>query len=296
LVPIAALAAGIAVVTVTGAGAASTTANFAAKKKPRLPANCVNVRYHPRGGRQVIVCKGPVGARGKLGSAGIKGPPGQAGVPGSSAAGPVVVPRTTIPFTSGFQVEGGNVQNLVTVGPIHIDGLCRKTFSPGTGGGGATGEFDSQSSSNPRYPAPFLPSIGGETEAKIVVWSENGSLTFKGQAGPRINIPSGPPAYANDDTLRTTGSVDPVAGEGDHMFVGASNERANETRATDPQVQDQSNVGSARQLNRYPAFNTGSGPIATNTGHVLFATFLAGFDTFGIYDQCVFSGVVHSLS
>jgi hypothetical protein len=205
----------------------------------------------------------------------------------------VVIPRTTIPFTSGFQPEGGNVQNLVTVGPIHVDGLCRQTYSPGTGGGGAPGERDSGA---PRYPAPFLPSSSGETEAKIVVWSESGSLTFKGQAGPRLNIPSGPPAYANDDTLGTQGSVDPVAGEGDHMFVGASNERVNETRATDPQVQDQSNVGSARQLNRYPAFNTGSGPIATSTGHVLFATFLAGFDTFGIYDQCVFSGVIHSLS
>jgi hypothetical protein len=204
-----------------------------------------------------------------------------------------VVPRTTIPLTSGFVVDGGNTQNLAQIGPIHIDGLCRQTFSPGTGGGGATGEKQGRT---PFYPAPFL-TTGGETEAKVIVWTETGSLSFKGQVGERINVPPGPPAYmVGDDTLGMTKSVDPVAGEGDHMFVAASNENTDETRATDPQVDNYSQLNGARQLNRYPGFNSGGGPIATSTGHLLFATFVAGFDVLGEYDKCVFAGVIHVVS
>jgi hypothetical protein len=196
----------------------------------------------------------------------------------------MVVPLTTIPLTSGFQQEGGNTQNLITVNGIHIDGLCRQTESPGTGG---------------KHRASYQPTFfttGGETEAKVMVWTETGSISFKGQVGERINVPPGPPNYFAPTYTPPNSESDPVAGEGDHMFVAASNENADEIRATDPQVDDYTHLNGARQLNRFPGFNSGGGPIATSTGHLLFATFVAGFDTLGVYDKCVFEGVVHVIS
>jgi hypothetical protein len=285
LVPIAAVTVGAVAATVGGALAQGSGPSAG------VAASCTTKQVN---GKTVRLCPGHRGARGPRGPRGKKGPPGPRGAPGASAnAGRVVIPRTTIPLTGSFKVEGGNLKTLAKIGPIHIDGLCRKTFSPGTGGGGATGE---KTNRPPQYPAPFL-ITGGETEAKVIVWTESGSLSFKGQVGERINVPPGAPDYTiGNDTLGMEHSVDPVSGEGDHMFVAASNETADETRATDPQVDNYAQLNGARRLNRYPAFNTGSGPIATSTGHLLFASFLAGFDTFGEYDKCVFAGVIHTVS
>jgi hypothetical protein len=290
LVPIAALTAGAVAATVGGALAQGSGGG---PKAGVAASHCTT--HTKRSGGSVRLCPGPRGRRGPRGPRGKKGPPGPRGLQGPSATSRIVIQRATVPLTSTFKVDGGNTKNLATVGPIHIDGLCRKTFSPGTGGGGAAGERFSQP---PHYPAPFLPATnGGETEAKVMVWSESGSLSFKGQVGERINVPPGPPAYmVGDDTLGVQQSVDPVAGEGDHMFVAASNENVDETRATDPQVDDYTHLGGARQLNRYPGFNSGSGPIATSTGHLLFANFIAGFDVFGVHNQCVFAGVIHVIS
>ena len=210
---------------------------------------------------------------------------------GRLTPGTQIIAPTTIPFTSAFQPDDGNVQNLLTIGPIHIDGLCRKTSNPGVGGSG--GKRGGGGSGKPTYPAPFL-TIGGESEAKVLVWTESGSLSFKGQVGPRVNIPPGQPDYGIGD-LRPGVTGDPVAGEGDHMFAAASNENADEIRATDPAADNYSNPA-VRKLNRYPGFNYGSGPIATSTGHEMIANMLAGFDTLGFYDQCVFSGTVKVIS
>jgi hypothetical protein len=246
-----------------------------------------------------VVCtavRGKTGPRGLQGPPGPPGPRGATGPPGPAGApAEVEIPLTTIPLTSDFKTDGGNVKNLVTIGPIHIDGLCRQTFSPGTGGGGATGEIHS---SHPTYLENGFMANGGETEAKIIVWTESGSLSFRGQTGSRINVPPGPPAYmVGDDTLgvkRTT--TDPVAGEGQHQFLAASNENADETRSTDPEVDDYSQLNGAHQLNRYPAFNSAAGPIATSTGHVMFAHVLGGFDALGFYDECFFGGYVRPVS
>ena len=81
-----------------------------------------------------------------------------------------------------------------------------------------------------------------------------------------------------------------------NQFLAASNETADETRATDPQVQNYAQLNGARQLGRYPAFNSAGGPIATSTGHVMIAHLLAGFDTLGTYDKCFFGGYVHPVS
>jgi hypothetical protein len=218
------------------------------------------------------------------------------------APGPqeVIIPRTTIPFTTNFMTDGGNVQTLVKVGPIHVDGLCRRTFSPGTGGGAAA----------PTHPDPRLPNPGGESEAQILVWTETGSLTFKGQVGPRENIPSGPPDYTVEkfgapppagkvQPRRQSGSdqpvADPVAGEGDHLFIAASNENVNEDRATDPATDNPFTPGS-RLLGEYPGFQYSVGPITTSQGHIVLARVFAGFDVLGAYGECVFGGVVRSLT
>jgi hypothetical protein len=279
-----ALAAGVAIASVTVAAAQGT----AAKAPQRVPAHCKSSHH-------VETCTGARGRRGARGHRGAVGPPGPRGQRGP--AGPsaeIRIPLKTIPLTTGFQTDGGNVQNLATIGPIHIDGLCRKTFAPGTGGGGAPGERQGKL---PTYPAPFIATIGGETEAKVMVWTESGSLTFRGQTGSRINVPPGPPAYlAGDDTLGTLGSVDPVTGEGQHQFLAASNEPADETRATDPQVQNYAQLHGARQLARYPAFNSAGGPIATSLGRVMVAHLLAGFDAVGTYNKCFFGGYVHRVS
>ena len=79
------------------------------------------------------------------------------------------------------------------------------------------------------------------------------------------------------------------------MFAQASNEEADEVRATDPQA-NKYNTPGVRKLHRYPGFNFGEGPIATSNGHLLMASMLAGFDTLGVYDRCVFAGTVEIVS
>jgi hypothetical protein len=263
--------------------------------------SCV-VHFHPatrqRRAYKWVVCSNTGGPQGPRGATGPQGPPGPAGTPGASgvSSSDINIPRTTIPLTTGFMTDGGNVQNLATVGPIHVDGLCRQTSSNGSGNGAGL---------NAHYPAPFV-TMGGETEAQVLVWSETGSLSFRGGAGPRVNIPPGPPNYSAIEGTAGSATGDPVAGEGSHLFVAASNERTDETRATDPQVDNYANSapggagGLARQLKRYPGFNTsaqndGSGIVTTSDGHMVVATLLAGFDTFGVYDACVFAGDVQPL-
>jgi hypothetical protein len=236
----------------------------------------------------------------------------------------VVISRATIPFTSDgsghptFTPDGGNVVNLATVGKIHVDGVCRHTF-PGSNGGAGPGGGESTPSKT-TYPAPFFTGTGGEDEAQVIVWSETGSLSFRGKHGPRTNIPSGPPDYTTEITgpVSSSGVVpkrgsntdrahqpepsgpvtptpDPVAGEGDHLFLAASNETVDETRATDPQSNNQSDP-SVRKLNRYPAFEYSGGWVGTSDGHLMQLEMVGGFDALGIYDQCVFSGIARSVS
>ena len=69
----------------------------------------------------------------------------------------------------------------------------------------------------------------------------------------------------------------------------------NEGAATDPQA-NKYNTPGVRKLHRYPGFNFGEGPIATSNGHLLMASMLAGFDTLGVYDRCVFAGTVEIVS
>jgi hypothetical protein len=295
----------------------------------REPPEKVKCRLGQRG------VTGPIGAHGQHGAVGTAGPTGSTG-PAGPGPNEVVVNRVTIPFTTNgsgaplFQSDGGNVQNLATIGPIHVDGLCRHTF-PNNNGGAGPGGGERNASGRPnttvRYPAPFFTSIGGEDEAQVLIWSETGSLSFNGQHGKRTNVPSGPPDYAletlgspsapglvptgpggnnkgggNMDNAHSpepsgpvTPTADPVAGEGDHLFLAASNETVDENRATDPAADNQGS-SSVRRLNRYPAFDYSSGWAGTSDGHLIQLEMIGGFDVLGIYDQCVFSGVVRGLA
>jgi hypothetical protein len=297
--------AGIATVAVAGAQQGTKAAAAAAK-----PSACVVQSLHPT---IKVVCfrgpSGPVGAKGPKGHTGPPGPNGATGAQGTPSQD-INIPPTTVALTNGFFTDGGNVQNLATVGPIHIDALCRQTSgnvtaTSGVGVGGGHGSGGGASGPGPghppRYPAPWLTS-GGETEAQVLVWTETGSLSFKGGVGPRFNIPPGPPNYNGPEPNNHVAGSDPVAGVGDHLFVAASNEETDETRGTDPQVDNYALLNGATMLNRYPAFNsslggpTSSGIITTSDGHIVIAELLAGFDTLGVHNACVFSGVVEPLA
>ncbi|HEV3228775.1 MAG TPA: hypothetical protein VGY97_04815 [Solirubrobacteraceae bacterium] len=279
--------------------AATSQSAGTAKKKPNERFICQRRRARAgavasRRPRETVLCK--------PGPAGPPGPPGPAGAPGpAGSAQRIIIPRTVIPFTTNFMSDGGNVQNLVKVGPIHIDGLCRRTFTPGTGGGA--------NKNGPTHPDPRLPTRGGESEAQIMVWTETGSLTFQGQVGPRKNVPPGPPDYTLENNAQQKQSPggsstkvkpdqpapDPVAGEGDHLFLAASNENADETRATDPAADNPANPN-VRKLTEYPAFQFAGGLIGTSTGHAVLADMVGGMDVLGAYGECVFGGVVRTLS
>jgi hypothetical protein len=299
---LAALVGGVVIATVTVAGAQQPT--VAASARAKGPP-CVVKSEQPL---HVVCYRGPKGPRGPKGHRGPPGPRGKQGLPGKPSPALNIAP-TKVSLTNGFFTDGGNVQNLATVGPIHIDGLCRQTSGNisatsgvGVGGGLHRSESGAGPSTPPRYPAPWLTS-GGETEALILVWTESGSLSFKGGVGPRMNIPPGPPNYNGPEPQGTNvPGGDPVAGVGDHLFVASSNEETDETRGTDPQVQNYAQLHGATKLNRYPGFNaslggpTNNGIITTSDGHMVIAEMLAGFDTLGVHNGCVFSGVVEPLS
>jgi hypothetical protein len=195
-----------------------------------------------------------------------------------------VIPRTTGSFTSTFMPDGGNITPLASFHGLHIDGLCRRTKSPGTGGG----------ESGPRYGAEVTSAgftLGGESESKIIVWTEAGDLSFRGANGPRKNVPAGQPNYgsdasgtppfgkgapnANNGMSRTT--RDATNGEGEHMFVGATNEVPDEDHPT---------------ANGYPGFNSGAGFIGTSQGASAVGSMMTGFDVLGVGNQCVYAGVL----
>ena len=241
--------------------------------------------------------------RGTTGPPGLTGPPGPAGRAGPAGpAGPsgainrITVPRTAVPFSDCCKPDGGNVVPLAQVGPIHVDGLCRHTAA-GPGGREA----------HPRYPDPNLPAAGGESEAKVIVWSETGTMSFKGMVGHRENVPPGPPDYTHEDVSAEqdhgesgvpNGTVaDPVRGEGQHMFVAASNETVNEIRGTDPETNPghESDAG-IHQLPEYPFLQYSGGFIGTSEGHMVIAHMLAGMDVLGVYGECVFAGQIEPIS
>jgi hypothetical protein len=233
----------------------------------------------------------------------------------------VIIPRTTVPFTTDgsgnptFQPDGGNIQRLADVGPMHIDGLCRHTW-PGSDSGSGPGG----SEHGPSHPAGFFTATGGEDEAHVIVWVDPsaGSLTFTGRHGKRHNVPPGPPDYSQgtpgasppnggsnpghtdrahspEPNGPVTNVGNPVAGEGQHMFLSATNETVDENRATDPAADNQSDP-SVTKLKRYPAYEDTTGLIGTADGHLATVSVLAGFDVLGVGDQCVFAGVVRPFS
>jgi hypothetical protein len=247
---------------------------------------------------RTVVCRGPRGLRGKRGPRGPAGPPGASAptVTSAPAETRVVIHRTVIPRTSNAQVDGGNIRNLAVVGGVHIDGLCRVTNSNGAGGFNPNNGNDVNlwKADDPNF-AP-----GGESEAKIIVWSETGTMSFKGDAGPRTNVPAGGPSFDSgtpsdhepageqQNASATNGEggagkgPDPVQGEGEHMFAHSSNENGDENRPLDGTL---------------PAFGYGAGWVATSGGTDLVLNAFAGLDVLGVGgNNCVFAGLVDRVS
>ena len=185
--------------------------------------------------------------------------------------------RGTTPIT-----DGGNIQNLAVVGGVHFDGLCRITSGTGAGGSERANHQGLQHAADPNW------AVNGETEAKIIVWSETGTLAFKGDAGPRQNVPAGSPDYsvpAGNEFVtgdpNTNPNADRVNGEGQHMLVHATNETADEERP----------VGGV-----IPAFGSTSSWVATSGGADMLVSAFAGLDVLGVGpDSCVFSGLIQQL-
>jgi hypothetical protein len=110
---------------VTGAAIATGQGATAAKKRSSFVCRHAPNKFRgPKERRERLVCvSGPTGATGPAGST---GPPGTNATP--SPVQEIVIPRTTIPFASGFMTDGGNVQNLAKVGPTWTG--CAATPSP----------------------------------------------------------------------------------------------------------------------------------------------------------------------
>lgn len=178
----------------------------------------------------------------------------------------ITIPRTTVdltgPVDAGLEREGGNVRNLASIGRLRVDGVCRITERNGIGRG-----FGSP-------PAPLVEE--GQAEAKIVIWSTDGTLSFQGLNGPRMNVPGGAIAYNNTPSGNPTPS-NPQDGEGEHQFIGASNDSGDEERF---------------YLSRYPAFHAGGGYAAVDLGDEITLNVYAGVNVLGAIDRCVFGGTV----
>jgi len=212
-------------------------------------------------------------------------------------ASETIIPRSTLDFTAINPVtrldEGGNTSTLATVGGLKIEGLCRVTQGDGTG---------------------TRRNRTDEAESKVLLWSDGQALTFSGRVGPRKNVPAGAISYddanvpnpdpndandtnpgdANDPTLYPNGvtgwstTVDPPAGEGNHMFLAASNEFRDEDRWSG--TPDDGGVGG------FPGYQSWVGIVNLDDGSTYILSMYTGFRTLGVANRCVYGGMVRQIS
>ena len=193
-------------------------------------------------------------ARGIPGPQGPPGPRGEPGDPGPEY-GLRTIPRVTLSFgvPDIDDVEGGadgdgddegsdSKTDLVTVGPIRFVGLCRREPD----------NYENDPTTN-------------VVEAKIVVETTSGTMSFRSANGPRANIPA----------TGTPGAEGSDGGEGKRQIVGVQ----------DPPPQAGGN------------FQTATGFVAHSDGtHVAIVGLHAGVRTPHAPDGCVFSGAVRQVS
>jgi CARDB len=181
-------------------------------------------------------------------------------------------------FTADGPPDEGSTQTtqLVKVGPVRLEALCRKTTNGDLGY-----DPDGQSSGNPPNNgdpnSPPDDTAGGRNyfdedgdEAKILVYADNGTMNFRGLNGLRWNVPGGTGTPGNDDE---------TGGEGKHQLLAVMRD-PNPNTSTDDDLEF-----------RY-AFKSTSTTIVHSSGTTLIVQAWAGIDVLGIGDKCAFGGLV----
>jgi hypothetical protein len=204
----------------------------------------------------------------------------------------VRIPRTTVSLTSGFVSfgtsaectagnpasdgesaypsstacggEGGNTKQLTSIGKgktIIIEGLCRKN-------------------------APT------EDEAKVMAYSNTGTLSFQGENGARKNVPAGRSPTENSSTGAR--GLDRRNGEGQHQLLAVSRDPRGSINSTSSDEDLVTGTGQGADL--AAAFKaTRSNLVVTSDGLEVVVDIYAGIDALGVGDKCVFGGMVQFL-
>lgn len=174
-------------------------------------------------------------------------------------ASETIVPRQTLPFTDLFPAtrmdQGGNVVTLAEVGGLKLEGLCRVT------NGNGQGQYQN------------------EAEAKVMLWHDTSRLSWRGAVGPRENIPAGPIEY-------TALPNNNPEGEGNHMFLAASNENRD----------DRLFNGDPATTGGTPGYSSHVGVVNAEDGSAWVLSFYTGFQTLGVNQDCVYGGIVRQIS
>lgn len=212
------------------------------------------------------------------------GPPGPTGPVGpAGAAGQVgdvrQLPRTELdlgdklfeptPASPGDDEGSTQTSNAMTIGPITIRYLCRQTTN-GDGGDPST---------------PFGPSNAFDEdgdEAKVLLYSTEGTFSFSSVNGQRMNIPAGD---------GTPGQEDEGGGEGKRQVLSAMHDPdPNSTRHRRNPFQGGGNTTEPEYTS---GFRSSSAYVAHSGGTEFVLHAWAGIDVLGVgNDRCVFGGVV----
>ncbi len=214
----------------------------------------------------------PVGPPGPMGDPGARGEPGS---PGDIRR----LPRTElalgdrllepVPADPGDDEGSTQTSDALQVGPLTIRYLCRQTTNGDNGDPsaafGAADAFDEDGD-----------------EAKILIYSSGeGTFSFSGPQGQRMNIPAGNGEAGRDDE---------AGGEGKRQVLSAIHD-------PDPNSTFRRNGRSDQDNNDEPevrsGFRSGSAYVAHSGGTEFIIHAWAGIDVLGVgNDRCVFGGTV----
>jgi hypothetical protein len=170
--------------------------------------------------------------------------------------------------TSGFGDDEHSNQRkeILHVGPISVVADCKRT----TNG-------DNAGPDTAFTPNNFFDQDGDE--AKVLVYTDNGTVTFNGPGeSSRRNIPSGEGDSVDSDS-NAAPNQEFTGGEGKHMAIAA---------ARDP---DRDHA----QQDWVTAYKLGTIYISHSGGTEVLLTMYAGIDVLGAGNQCVFGGQAQTL-
>jgi hypothetical protein len=212
------------------------------------------------------------------------GPAGAPGVTNESVIEKFTLPigRATIEgfdtANPGDDEKSDQRRQFANVGGVQLVADCKRTTNgDNTGPNGPDDPF-ADPASDVRFDED------GE-EAKVLVYTDTGTVTFNSQGGSsRRNIPPGEGATEDDEPSAYTPEEESDGGEGAHMAIAT---------ARDP---DQANPSDAFGDNIIAYdYQVKTIYISHSNGTELIFTGFAGIDVFGAEDQCVFGGVLKTV-